>query len=46
MTKLPKAMVQSLTSHANLEYEDIRVVNNGACLNYNLLGICSDPKYS
>lgn len=29
-------------SHANLKYEDIRVGNKGACLNFNLLGVCND----
>ena len=33
-------------SHANLKYEDTRVGNNGACLNYNLVGICSKPNCS
>ena len=33
MTKFLKVAVQALMIHANLEYEDIRVVNNGACLN-------------
>jgi hypothetical protein len=33
-------------SHGQLNFEDIRVGNKGACLNYNLLGVCSDPKCS
>ena len=31
--------------HVNFKYEDIRVGNNRACLNYNLLGICSYPNF-
>jgi hypothetical protein len=46
MAKFPKATAESLMSHANLRYEDIRVGNKGACLNFNLLGICSDPNCS
>ena len=33
-------------SHANLRYAAIRVGNKGACLNFNLLGICSDTNCS
>ena len=45
MIKFPKATVESLMSHANLRYEEISVDigNKGYCLNFNLLGICSDP---
>jgi hypothetical protein len=46
MVKFPKATAAALMSHANLKYEDIRVGNNGACLNFNLLGICNDPNCS
>ena len=46
MTKLPKVTARSLMSHANLKDEDIRVVNNGACLDFNLLGIYSEHNYS
>jgi hypothetical protein len=43
MDKFPTATTEALMSHGNLKYEDIRVGNKGACLNYNLLGICKDP---
>jgi hypothetical protein len=43
MEKFPKATAEALMSHANLKYDDIRVGNKGACLNFNLLGVCSDP---
>jgi hypothetical protein len=46
MAKFPKATAEALMSHANLKYEDIRVGNKGACLNFNLLGICKDPNCS
>ena len=46
MYKISKVTAQSLMSYANLKYEDIRVGNNGAFLNYNVLGICSDPNCS
>ena len=46
MEIFPKATEESLMSHANLRYADIRVGNKGACLNFNLLGICSDPNCS
>ena len=46
MAKFPKATAEALMSHANLKYDDIRVGNKGACLNFNLLGICNDPNCS
>ena len=46
IAKFLKAAAQSLMIHVRLKYEDIRVVNNGACLNYNLFCICSDPNCS
>ena len=46
MEKFTKATSQSLMSHAKLKYGDIRMDNNGACLNYNLLVICSDSNCS
>jgi hypothetical protein len=46
MAKFPKATAEALMSHVNLRYEDIRVGNKGACLNFNLLGICNDPNCS
>jgi hypothetical protein len=42
----PQITANTLMSHGSLTFEDIRVGNKGACLNYNLLGICSDPKCS
>ncbi len=32
--------------HGQLTFEDIRVGNKGACLDYNLLEVCTDPKCS
>jgi hypothetical protein len=29
-------------AHGDLRYDGIRIGNKGACLNYNLLGICKD----
>jgi hypothetical protein len=46
MEQFPNATTGSLMSHGQLNFEDIRVGNKGACLNYNLLGVCSDPKCS
>ena len=46
MENFPKETAKSLLNHVNLKYEDIRVGNNGVCLNYNLLGICSEPNFS
>ena len=46
MYKISKVTAQSLMSYANLKYEDIRVGNNGAFLNYNVLGICCVPNCS
>jgi hypothetical protein len=42
--KYPKITANALMSHSLLTYEDIHVGNKGACLNYNLVGLCSDPK--
>jgi hypothetical protein len=42
--KYPKIRANALMSHSLLTYEDGRIGNKGACLNYNLLGLCSDPK--
>jgi hypothetical protein len=42
MTQFPKVTTDALMTHSSLKYEDIRVGNKGACLNFNLLGICSD----
>jgi hypothetical protein len=46
MQKHPQITANALMAHGALTFEDIRVGNKGACLNYNLLGICSDPKCS
>jgi hypothetical protein len=46
MEKFPNVTANSLMSHGQLSFDDIRVGNKGACLNYNLLGICADPKCS
>jgi hypothetical protein len=42
LERFPKATMASLMAHSDLKYDDIRVGNKGACLNLNLLGICSD----
>jgi hypothetical protein len=42
MKKFPKATADALMAHADLRYDDIRVGNKGACLNFNLLGACTD----
>jgi hypothetical protein len=34
--------MNDIMSHGSLKYEDIRVGNKGACLNFNLLGVCND----
>jgi hypothetical protein len=44
MTKFPKVRTDPLMTHSSLKYEDIRVSNKGGCLNFNLMGICSDSK--
>jgi hypothetical protein len=46
MDKFPNATTGVLMMHGQLNFEDIRVGNKGACLNYNLLGVCIDPKCS
>ena len=40
MTKFPKTTAESITNHAKLRYDEIRVGNKGSCLNYNLILIC------
>jgi hypothetical protein len=42
LEKFPKVTMASVMAHLDLKYDDIRVGNKGACLNLNLLGICSD----
>jgi hypothetical protein len=42
--KYPKIRANALMSHSLLTHEGICVGNKGVCLNYNLLGLCSDPK--
>ena len=46
MNKFPNMTTGALMSHGQLTFEDIRVGNKGACLNYNLLGVCTDQKCS
>jgi hypothetical protein len=46
MEKFPRVTANALMSHGSLNFEDIHVGNKGACLNYNLLGICTDVKCS
>jgi hypothetical protein len=42
LQKFPNATAEVLMAHGDLRYEDIRIGNKGACLNYNLLAICKD----
>jgi hypothetical protein len=44
--KFPNATAEALMAHGDLRYDDIRVGNKGACLNFNLLGICKDRNCS
>ena len=46
MTESPNTTAEAIMDHANLQYDEIRVVNKGVCLNYNLLGICNDANCS
>ena len=46
MDKFPKVTANALMLHGSLNFEDIRIGNKGACLNYNLLGACTDAKCS
>ena len=39
MTEFSKTTVEAFMNHANFQYDEIRVGNKGACLNYTLLGI-------
>jgi hypothetical protein len=34
--------MNEIMSHGSLKYDDVRVGNKGACLNYNMLGVCND----
>jgi hypothetical protein len=42
LDKFPKVTMASVMAHSDLKYDDIRVGNKGACLNLNLLGVCSN----
>jgi hypothetical protein len=42
MTKFPNSTADAIMAHSDLRYDDIRIGNKGACLNYNLLGQCPD----
>jgi hypothetical protein len=44
--KFPNATTEALMAHSDLRYDDIRVGNKGACLNYNLFGACKDKSCS
>jgi hypothetical protein len=46
LEKFPHATAEALMAHSDLRYDDIRIGNKGACLNYNLLGICKDRSCS
>ena len=42
MTEFPKKTEKDLMNHANLQYNERSMVIKGACLNYNILGICNE----
>jgi hypothetical protein len=42
LEKFPHATMHEIMSHGSLKYDDVRVGNKGACLNYNMLGVCND----
>jgi hypothetical protein len=42
----PHATTEALMTHGDLQYDDIRIGNKGACLNYNLFGVCKDKACS
>jgi hypothetical protein len=44
--KFPNATTEALMAHGDLRYDDIRIGNKGACLNYNLFGVCNDKACS
>jgi hypothetical protein len=44
--KFPYATTEALMAHGDLRYDDIRIGNKGACLNYNLFGVCKDKTCS
>jgi hypothetical protein len=46
LEKFPHATAEALMAHSDLRYDDIRIGNKGACLNYNLLGVCKDRSCS
>jgi hypothetical protein len=46
LEQFPNVTTTALMSHGQLGFDDIQVGNKGACLNYNFLGICSDPRCS
>jgi hypothetical protein len=44
--KFPNATTEALMAHGDLRYDDTRVGNKDACLNFNLLGVCKDRNCS
>jgi hypothetical protein len=44
--KFPHATTEALMAHGDLRYNDICIGNKGACLNYNLFGVCNDKACS
>jgi hypothetical protein len=46
MDKFPNATTGARMTHGQLNFEDIGVGNKGACLKYNLLNVCANPKCS
>jgi hypothetical protein len=42
VNKFPNATTEALMAHDDLRYNDIHIGNKGACLKYNLFGICKD----
>ena len=46
MKEFPKTTEKPLMNHVNLRYDKIKEGNKGACLDYNLIGICNDANCS
>jgi hypothetical protein len=42
LDKFPKAMMKDIMSHSSLQYDDVRIGNKGACLNFYMLGVFID----
>jgi hypothetical protein len=44
--KFPHATTEAMMAHGDLRYDAIRIGNKGACLNYNLFGVCKNKTCS